>query len=336
MNNWVLGSDASHWADHIDFSKMYQAGSRYYIGKASDSFRGGSQMFEDRKFAEHFDQAFSLGQLLLGCFHWLQPDIEPEKAADFYLERYLRYPFHFPPVVDFEETFAYRDKQGNPTGLESHYCWCAKVWLDRVEAHTGRKPIVYTAKWFTDNFKREHLDFLKNYPLWVAHYPGWMTPLTRPRMPYPWENWWIWQWSADGNGRGTEFGASGSKSMDLNYFQGSYEQLLSWLDTEQPTPVEPKPPENVLYVIEMLGNLTIRSGPSVSDPETGEFALTGKTYHAKQEKNGWYNIGEGWISGLTKWTRIIEIEDPDPPEESWQEKTDRRLDRLEDAVFGDE
>ena len=49
MNGWTLGCDASHWAGEIDFAKMYQAGATYYIGKASDSFRGGSALFEDSR-----------------------------------------------------------------------------------------------------------------------------------------------------------------------------------------------------------------------------------------------------------------------------------------------
>jgi len=335
MNGWTLGADGSHWSGNIDFAKMYDAGSKYYVGKVSDSYRGGSKMFEDIKFTEHFDQAFSLGQLLLGSFHWLQPDYDPIKAADFYLERYNRYPFHFPPVLDFEETFAYRKKDalGNhvPTHLESHYCWCAQVWLDRIEAQTGRLPIVYTAKWFTDNFQQKHLGFLKKYPLWVADYSWWSNNITKsPLMPYPWDRWSIWQYSADANGRGAEFGAQ-AKSMDLNYFQGSYEQLLHFLNANQPEPINPNIPEGTMYVIEMLGNMTIRSGPSLTSPKTGEFARTGETHHATQEKNGWYYIGKGWISGTTQWTRITEVSEPIPPEIP-PDTVEARLDALEQDV----
>lgn len=319
MNGWQLGCNGAHWNGNIDFAKMSDAGAIFYIGKATDSFRGGSAMFEDILFDYHFRTAFSIGKLLLGGYHWLQPDIDPYKAADFYLERYFRFPFHFPPVLDFEETYAYRKlisvdpKVYEPTHLESHYAWCAQVWLDRVEAQTGRLPIVYTAKWFTDNFQQKHLGFLKKYPLWVAQYPRWMTFLSRPSLPYPWENWDYWQWSEDNNSRGAEFGAQGA-SMGLNYFQGSYEKLLVRLNTNEPTPINPQLPEGTMFVIEMLGNMTIRSGPSLTSLKTGEFARTGETYHATQEKNGWYYIGRGWISGTTQWTRITEVSEPIPPE----------------------
>lgn len=336
MNGWVLGCDGSHWSGAINFQTMYNAGAKFYYGKVCDSFRGGG-MFEDIKFKEHFDQAFSLGQLLLGGFHWLQPDQDPKEAADFYLERYFRYSFHFPAILDFEETYAYQKKVSDdppvyvPTHLESHFCYCAQVWLDRVVAHTGRKPLIYSAKWFTDHFGNHLLGFLNDYPLIVAHYPTWMTPLTRPRMPYPWRNWMMWQWSADNNKRGPEFGAQ-AKSMDLNYFQGDYESLLSWLDTEQPTPIEPLPPEGVMYVIEMLGNLSVRTGPGLGYAKTGAYAIKGETHHATEEVNGWYHIKDGWISGITQWTRITEVEgEPDEPD-PLPPDTEARLDALEKRV----
>jgi hypothetical protein len=101
---------------------------------------------------------------------------------------------------------------------------------------------------------------------------------------------------------------------------------------------EPQPPENVMYVIEMLGNLKIRTGPSVNDEETGSYALRGEVHHATEEKNGWYNIGKGWISGNTQWTRITEVEnepEPDPePEPVTLESLDERLKRVEKTLYG--
>jgi len=331
MSGWVLGADGSHWSGNILFKKMYQAGAKYYIGKASDSYRGSGKMFEDTKFDEHMSQAFAENELLLGCFHWLQPDTDPYLAAEFYLERYYRYPFHFPPILDFEEQYAYQKliskepKIYEPTGLESHYCWCAEVWLDKVEKVTGRLPIVYTAKWFTDHFKEKHLGFLRRYPLWVAHYPNVMFSWTRPRLPYPWDNWVFWQFSADGNGRGAEFGAT-AKSMDLNYFQGNYAELMSLLDEET---IEP---EDRMYVIEMLGNMSIRQGAGTQYNIVG-YALKGEVHHSAEEQNGWYRIDKGWISGMTNWTRITTVAgEPEPVPVPLT--VEERLERLEKEVFG--
>ena len=71
LNDFTLGADGSHWSGAIDFSKMYNAGAKFYIGKATDSYRGGYK-FEDDKFNIHFEQSFRLGNLLNACFHLLQ------------------------------------------------------------------------------------------------------------------------------------------------------------------------------------------------------------------------------------------------------------------------
>lgn len=301
LNGWTCGADGSHWSGTINFVKMHDRGAKFYIGKASDSYRGG-KLFEDSKFKEHFDQAFSIGQLLLGCFHWLQPDKDPKVAADFYLERYFKYPFQFLPILDFEEPYVYQNN------LQGHYSWCAEVWLDRVEAQTGRKPIVYTAKWYTNYFAKKYISWMKVYPLWVAHYPWVVTKFTRPLMPGDWDNWKIWQFSADGNRLGNEFGVQ-ARDIDLDYYQGSYDELLSWLETGEPEPTEPPEQEDAMYKIHMLGNMSIRKEPNFNGTVI-DYALKGHTYLATEERNGWYKLDKGWISGVTQWTDITEIEPP--------------------------
>jgi len=50
-------------------------------------------------------------------------------------------------------------------------------------------------------------------------------------LPIVWNDWTMWQFSADGNGRGNEFGVE-SGNIDLNFYQGTYEKLLAWVDRE--------------------------------------------------------------------------------------------------------
>lgn len=319
MAEYVIGCDTSHWSGAINFETMYQAGARYWITKASDSKRGSGTLFEDTMFDQYCRQAFTHGKLLAGGFHWLQPDADPYKAADFYLERYKRFPFHFPPVLDFEEIYAYQKKNadGNivPTGLESHYCWCAQVWLERVERATGRKPIVYTAKWFTDHFEKRLLGFLKAYPLWVAQYPWLFIPgISKPSMPYPWDAWAIWQYSADGNRKGHEYGVAAG-DIDLNYYPGSYEDLLGWLNMEAPQPQPPMNPSGK-WTILMLGNVAIRNEPTTIGTSIVRYALQGDVLTATEKTaDNWYKVGDDeWMSGRTKWTQITEILEPLPPD----------------------
>jgi len=67
--------------------------------------------------------------------------------------------------------------------------------------------------------------------LWVADYTAFSNNvLKRPYyMPKPWTQQTIWQFSADGNGRGHEFGTAGN-DIDLNWFEGSYDDLIKFVD----------------------------------------------------------------------------------------------------------
>lgn len=234
MNGWVLGTDTSHWSGDINFAKMYNAGSRYWITKATDAYRITGQQFEDSRFDDYCRAAIADGRLLLGCFHWLQPSVDPTIAADFYLERYNRFDFDFPPVLDFEETSV------RETGKFADYAWRAEVWCNRVKEVTGRNPIIYTAKWYTNYFTEKQIGWMGSYPLWVADYSWWANNITKAPyyMPPYWDAWDIWQYSADGNGRGPEFGTQ-AKSIDLNWFPGDYSDLQRFLGITLPDPLPP-------------------------------------------------------------------------------------------------
>jgi lysozyme len=228
MVDWVLGTDTSHWSGNIDFAKMYNAGARFWITKASDANRYTGELFEDDRFDEYMQDAIAHGKLLRGCYHWLQASVDPTVAADFYLERYQRYEMDFPPVLDFEEP-SVRD-----TGKFSDYAWRAQVWCKRCEEVTGRKPMIYTAKWFTSYFKTEYLSWMREYPLWVADYSWWSANVTKAPYYFPsnvWDDWAIWQFAAAK--RGAEFGVQ-AEAIDLNHFQGDYADLMDWLQIDEP------------------------------------------------------------------------------------------------------
>jgi len=237
---YVLLTDTSHWSGDIDFAKMYAAGARGWITKATDANRISGLQFQDSRFNDYCLDAFAFGKLLTGCYHWLQCSVDPTMAADFYLERYKRFRFDFPPVLDFEEKYAYEkvldDRTIVPTHLESDYAWRAQVWLERVRDKTGRTPIIYTAQWFTYHFADKLISWMGAYPLWVADYSYWSNNVTlKPRMPSPWKGTdpLIWQFSADGNTRGPEFGTT-SKSIDLNMFYGSENDLRRFCGIDVP------------------------------------------------------------------------------------------------------
>jgi GH25 family lysozyme M1 (1,4-beta-N-acetylmuramidase) len=78
--------------------------------------------------------------------------------------------------------------------------------------------------------------------LWIARYTSkrkpWGNLLPWPDSPAikprDFDDWLFWQYSADGNGKGPEFGAS-SKSIDLNWFNGDQAAFDEYIN---------KPPES--------------------------------------------------------------------------------------------
>ena len=75
----------------------------------------------------------------------------------------------------------------------------ALIWLQTVENHYGRKPIVYSSASFIE--KNLYKEIQENYPIWVAHYGA-----ARPRC----DKWHIWQFADNA----TVYGIAGE--VDLN------------------------------------------------------------------------------------------------------------------------
>ena len=78
-------------------------------------------------------------------------------------------------------------------------------------------------------------DYIASRSLWplldlaIARYTSkpepWGNPGDEDKLrPRDWREWLFWQWSADGNGRGAEFGAQ-SNSIDLDYYNGSQDDF---------------------------------------------------------------------------------------------------------------
>ena len=85
---------------------------------------------------------------------------DPKKQADRFIETVKLRHRDLPPVLDIETMHAGCSKE--------ELSRKALVWLQAVEKHYGRKPIVYTS----DSFARDILspDITAHYPMWIARY----------------------------------------------------------------------------------------------------------------------------------------------------------------------
>ena len=88
-----------------------------------------------------------------------------------------------------------------------------QTWLDLVEKHFQRKPILYTYI----NFYEEHLySKFEGYPLWVANYNN----VVIPTHVFKWQ---FWQFTENGITPGAKV------KIDFNVFNGDKEKLKTFL-----------------------------------------------------------------------------------------------------------
>lgn len=218
----ILGMDVSHWSGAVNFAKAKAAGAFFSFSKLTDGEYPNGIMFTDSKADHNIKQAHANG-LLSGAYAWLQPKLDPGVQANYFVEQWNKYKawLNMPPVVDFE------DKRFNSP---QDYAWRCQEWIRVVQQATGIKPIIYTARWFTDLIPVKYASWMTAYPVWVAHY----TSSPKPIMPRNlWSDYTFWQFSADGNRRGAEFGCQ-SGDVDLNVFNGSLADMQAFCGVTEP------------------------------------------------------------------------------------------------------
>ena len=191
--------DVSRWQGEMDFNKAYSAGARAVCIRATVG-----DYYTDPRFIENWHKAKDAG-LLVSAYHVIAPALDAvfisaEAQMDHFLNVLGTRISDFPFVLDCELSGGQQVE--NITNVIKKSC-------DILEGYLG-KPIIYTRKYWWDSYVSRR-DYWSDYDLWVAHYTDAETPL----LPMDWDTWELWQYSADGNGRGAEFGAE-SRAIDIS------------------------------------------------------------------------------------------------------------------------
>lgn len=235
----VPGIDVSRWQGEITWPKVAFAGYRFAVIRATIG-----NYYTDPRFYVNWDDAREAG-LLISAYHV----VAPERPADSQMDRFFevldpRRP-DLPLVLDVELS-----REMSPEDITS----CTRKCAELVEAQSGQKPVIYTARWFWDRHVLPGPDW-GEYDLWVAHYGA-----DAPTLPCDWDEWRFWQYSD--RGRVSGIGAA----TDLNWFNGTYEELLAYVDGEHE--VDEMPLEGLQARIVVPG-VSLRSGPGMNYGEVG-------------------------------------------------------------------
>ncbi|MEM7353773.1 MAG: GH25 family lysozyme [Acidobacteriota bacterium] len=194
------GIDVSHYQGDVDWEKVKAAGMTFAFAKAS---QGATNV--DSKFSTNWAAMRQAG-IVRGAYHFFDADVDATAQADHFIATVQLEAGDLPPVIDAEVTDGV-STEGIDQGVQT--------WLDKVSAHYGVKPIVYSGA----SFITSHLSTgFNTYPLWLARYTS-----VVPEAPGDWSSWTFWQYSQSGDVDGV------AGSVDRDRFQGTAEAWQSLL-----------------------------------------------------------------------------------------------------------
>ena len=248
----IHGVDISKWQHPggklIDFAKMYEAGVRFVMIKASDG--KDSSDIDARKWLSIDMDAAQAAGLFTGFYHYAylpnstdeatvitEAQTQAQKAiwrlasVGGYSERTLPY------ALDLENNcIQYSGSSCTKYAPKKLVTLFATTWLKMVKEKTGRTPMLYSYSQFLENAMVRNAE-LRSYPLWLAHYginPA--DPLGQPGQKisgcyvHSWTSancsseWVVWQYSSCGIGK--KYGVPSGR-VDLNVFRGNIETFVN-------------------------------------------------------------------------------------------------------------
>lgn len=204
----VSGVDVSTYQGVVDWAAVKASGRAFAIARVSDGTRT-----LDNQFARNWRGIKAAG-LVRGVYQYFRPGQDAVAQADLVITQVNAAggfdAADLPVVLDLETA----DGQSTATVRAR-----AQAWLDRIEARTGSKPIVYTAAFMTATIGNGFV----SYPLWVANYG-----VACPSMPSNWTEWRFWQSGSTGRVPGI------SGNVDVDVFNGTLAQLRAFAGVVPP------------------------------------------------------------------------------------------------------
>ncbi|KQQ79344.1 MULTISPECIES: GH25 family lysozyme [Rhizobium] len=201
----VHGVDVSRWQGDIDWAKLRTQGANFAYIKATD---GGDHL--DPMFKTNWRKAKEAG-VKRGAYHFFYWCRVASDQAEWFIRNVPKDPDALPPVIDVEYNgeSSCKMRLSRAKVLEK-----MQVFMDMLERHYGKRPVIYTAPdFYKDNLRGEFL----NYPFWLR------AVAQHPSVVYPDRRWVFWQYSGSGLSQGVE------GKIDLNVFRGGEGDWHDWV-----------------------------------------------------------------------------------------------------------
>jgi lysozyme len=192
LSHYVEGVDVSSHQEAIDWRALTGSGVKFAYIKASEGAD-----FRDERFAANWRDSASAG-IKRGAYHYFTLCKPGAAQAHNFISVVPTERDALPHAVDVEQKHACRD---GPTITDVPRE--LTTFMDMLEAHYGRRPLIYT----TGEFNQNHLDgALLQEKYWLRNL------FAQP--DFRRDAWVIWQYRHDGKKPGVQ------GPVDLNYFRG--------------------------------------------------------------------------------------------------------------------
>ena len=241
MSERTIGLDVSFWQDYdgtpqqIDFDKAKSNGAHYVFIRTSQD------LTTDPDFEYNYRESKKAG-LLRGAYHYYDYRKPAAPQAEHFAGLLLDDRPDLPPVLDVEKhrNWPLPPRRNMLLGIEQ--------FIETFVSLYGSKPIFYTNPGMNKYYFKPVPDWLLECDLWIAHYLR--NPLEREPTYAPWSKWTFWQYTDRGNGKA--FGME-SKQVDVNYFNGSLEDLKAYAGQQEvDEPDGPAPELTLEQKVEIL------------------------------------------------------------------------------------
>lgn len=193
----VRGLDISNHQGIIVWSDIDTDKYKFVYIKATE---GGN--YKDKLFPANWEQSKKRG-IYRGAYHFFTFSKSGKEQAANFIETVPVEPDTLPPVVDVEFL---GNSSNRPSQAEFHTN--LSQFIELVEKHYGKKPIIYTTYAFMEHYELEY----DGYKLWIRDI------FLYPHIPE--KEWVLWQFS----NRGKISGIQGF--VDVNVFNGSQQELI--------------------------------------------------------------------------------------------------------------
>lgn len=235
---YTPGIDVSRWEGEINWALVASAGYRFAVIRATVG-----DYYTDPRFYINWNGARDAG-LLVTAYHVVVPNRYAKAQTQRFFDILGDRRSDIPLVLDVE-----RVDSVSPAGITACVLECSQT----IQKQDTRIPIIYTAKYFWKDNVLPSTNWSQN-DLWVANYR-----VSSPSLPPGWSTWKFWQYDDKGRVPGI------SSDTDLDWFNGSYADLMAYANQNPPNPTSTSLKSRVMVPI-----LNIRNGPGINYSKVGE------------------------------------------------------------------